>query len=416
MGTSMGSPMSPNYANLFMTKFETEMISEYFKKTGLKPYVWYRYIDDVFFIWTYGPETLNDFLTYVQTYSKEKHMKSKITFEVNQSTVRTNFLDVTVEIKDKKLETTVYSKPTDAHLYLNSTSNHPRHVTRNLPKGQLIRIRRICSEFSEFIKNSNILCKFLVKRGYSEKSLQAMVKEVAEIKREDLLQDKKKEKKDPNSIFVSDWHPMLKNIPSILKQNFHLIENDSSLTKIFPSKPLVAYRRPKTIRNHVVRSDVLRKENETSGSTKCGKCKLCTVNEFSIKSTITNKNKGISRKIKDFGSCDSKGIIYAARCKKHNSIYVGHTGESLKSRFNKHRWDIKHRPGNSELAEHFHNNHQDKDLEVTILQTALPDENERVHFEDKWICKLQTYKDLNTDLHPYAKDMYGCYNKVLCNP
>ena len=315
MGTSMGTPMAPNYANLFMAKFESDVISSYQQKTGLKPYVWFRYIDDIFFIWTHGADTLDDFISYNQNYSKESGMKSNINFEVNKSTVRANFLDVSVEIKDNVLNTTLYSKPTDAHLYLNKSSNHPRHVLRNLPKGQFIRIRRICSDSSEYIRNSNTLCKFFIKRGYSEKSLQAMVKEVSEIKRDDLLQDKPKEKKDPNTIFVSDWHPILRTIPSILKNNFHLIQNDSSLTKIFPTKPLVAFRRPKTIGNHVVKKD-LRKEDRILGSTKCGKCKLCTVNDFSTADTITNKNKNITIKLKHFGTCRTKGVIYAVRCKK----------------------------------------------------------------------------------------------------
>ena len=84
----------------------------------------------------------------------------------------------------------------------------------------------------------------------------------------------------------------------------------------------------------------------------------------------------------------------------------------LCSRFDKHRWDIKNRPGNSDLAAHFHKNHRDSDLEVFILQTGLPDEKQREFFEDKWICALQTYKDINTDLHQYAKDMYGLYSKL----
>ena len=115
------------------------------------------------------------------------------------------------------------------------------------------------------------MCKALIERGYSERYLQSMiVNEVSQINREDLLQDKPKEKKDPNLIFVSDWHPILGNIPSILKRNFHIIENDSVLTKVFPSKPLVAFRRPKTIRNHTVQNDI-RKKEEKSGSSKYGK-------------------------------------------------------------------------------------------------------------------------------------------------
>ena len=82
---------------------------------------------------------------------------------------------------------------------------------------------------------------------------------------------------------------------------------------------------------------------------------------------------------------------------------------------NEHRWDIKNRPGNSELAEHFHKNHCDKDMEVYILQTGIADEKEREFYEDKWICTLQTFQGMNTDLHQSARDMYGLYAKIQPN-
>ena len=143
-------------------------------------------------------------IEFNQRYSTEKGMRSVIKFEVNQSTVATNFLDVTIALKNNKLQTTLYSKPTDAHLYLNKSSNHPKHVTRNLPKGQFIRIRRICSETTEYIRNCNILSKYLLKRGYSEKLLQGTMKEVLAMKREDLLCDKQKEKNLHSTIWCSN--------------------------------------------------------------------------------------------------------------------------------------------------------------------------------------------------------------------
>ena len=234
------------------------------------------------------------------------------------------------------------------------------------------------------------------------------------MKREDLLQDKSKEKKDPNIIFVSEWHPMLRMIPSILKQNFHIIENDPVLKKIFPTKPLVAYRRPKNIRNHVVRNNMVKKEKK-SGSSKCGKCKLCTAHDFLVSDTIFNSKKNIKIKLEHSGTCSSEGVIYAVKCKKHGCIYVGQTGVPLRSRFDKHRWDIKNRPGNSDLVNHFHKNHQLKDMEIFILQTGIQDGKEREFYEDKWICKLQTFKDINTELHQYAKEMYGVYTKLNTN-
>ena len=133
MGTAMGTPMAPNYANIFMGKYENDLINSYHETRGVKPLVWYRYIDDIFFIWTEGPEKLSDFLEYAQNFSKMRKMKSNIRFEVNQSVEKVNFLDVEVCFSGTTLTTSLYSKPTDAHMYLNTTSNHPKHVVRNIP-------------------------------------------------------------------------------------------------------------------------------------------------------------------------------------------------------------------------------------------------------------------------------------------
>ena len=84
----------------------------------------------------------------------------------------------------------------------------------------------------------------------------------------------------------------------------------------------------------------------------------------------------------------------------------------LQDRMSKHRYDIRKRPENSELAEHFHLNHDPEgDMEVYILQTGLKTEAEREFFEDRWICRLQTLQPLgiNKETHSYASDMYNCF-------
>ena len=57
-----------------------------------KHVVWYRYIDDIFLIWTHGDDKLQKFLTYVDSFSDAREMKSEIRFEVNKSENEDNFL------------------------------------------------------------------------------------------------------------------------------------------------------------------------------------------------------------------------------------------------------------------------------------------------------------------------------------
>ena len=106
---------------------------------------------------------------------------------------------------------------------------------------------------------------------------------------------------------------------------------------------------------------------------------------------ITNDKLNITEKIKGTGNCKEREIIYVAQCSKHKVLYTGHTGEQLSERFSKHRYDIKNRPDNSELAKHFHESHNlNDDLNVTILQNNIKTAAARRYLEDKWICKLKT--------------------------
>ena len=71
------------------------------------------------------------------------------------------------------------------------------------------------------------------------------------------------------------------------------------------------------------------------------------------------------------GDCQSENVVYAAWCRKHKVTYVGQTGEKLSRRFSKHRYDILHRPSNSELAGHFHKDHDlDKDLGIVLFRAT----------------------------------------------
>ena len=56
-GASMGSPLSPVIANLFMEDLEQEAI----QSAVLQPTLWVRYVHDTFIIWSHRKEHLHAF-------------------------------------------------------------------------------------------------------------------------------------------------------------------------------------------------------------------------------------------------------------------------------------------------------------------------------------------------------------------
>ena len=116
-------------------------------------------------------DSLDHFISSTQNCSKPKNIKSKIKFEIDLSTNEVNLLDVTISLKHGKLKITLLTKPRDFHFYLNTSSCHPSHVLKNIPKAQFIRLGRICSRKLDYLLNNKISCKKLIERGFHEKEL-----------------------------------------------------------------------------------------------------------------------------------------------------------------------------------------------------------------------------------------------------
>ena len=99
---------------------------EFLEAEDIKPWVWLRYIDDIFFIWTEGENKLESFLQRLNTF----HPNLKFTHEKSKTSI--NFLDFVVRINGDKFETDLYSKPADCHQFLEFNSAHPIHIKNQL--------------------------------------------------------------------------------------------------------------------------------------------------------------------------------------------------------------------------------------------------------------------------------------------
>ena len=139
-GTAMGTPMAVNFANIFMSKFEEEMLDEFQSIHGLRPALWLRFIDDTFFIWDNDEISLQSFLTFCNSYSTNKKMKSTINFKFNYSKQEVIFLDTKISFQHNVLVSQLYSKPTSAHQYLQSSSFYPPSLLKSIPNPNLFEL------------------------------------------------------------------------------------------------------------------------------------------------------------------------------------------------------------------------------------------------------------------------------------
>jgi hypothetical protein len=108
----------------------------------------------------------------------------------------------------------------------------------------------------------------LKRRRYNDKVIASGVSKASEIDRNDLLEYKEK-KINKRVPLVLAYHPSLEKISGIVRHHWKQIEKGETLAKLFPEPPVVAFRRPKSIKDTLVRAAVSRP------SSTVGQCKPC---------------------------------------------------------------------------------------------------------------------------------------------
>ena len=129
-GTAIGTKFAPRYACFFIDKIETAFL----ETQELQPLVWFRYIDDIFFIWTHGEQELQTFLRSLN----EFHTDIKFTYESSKESIA--FFDLKASVRNSKIIADLYVKYTDRHQYLHYLPAHPNHTKRFVVFGQTPRL------------------------------------------------------------------------------------------------------------------------------------------------------------------------------------------------------------------------------------------------------------------------------------
>ena len=63
-------------------------------------------------------------------------------------------------------KTSVHYKPTDSHSYLLHSSSHSPHVKNSIPYSQFLRLRRLCSDDTDFSAKADEMRNFFAERNY----------------------------------------------------------------------------------------------------------------------------------------------------------------------------------------------------------------------------------------------------------
>ena len=136
-GISMGSPLSPVLANLYMEYFEAELLPT----LAQQPLLWLRYVDDVLLFW---PDEL-DFEAFFRDING---LVPSIKFTTEwEADGMIPFLDTKVHRLTTGFSFEVYRKPTHSNQFIHYFSWQPEHVKRSSVFSLLLRAYRISDSF-----------------------------------------------------------------------------------------------------------------------------------------------------------------------------------------------------------------------------------------------------------------------------
>lgn len=246
MGTAMGTKMAPPYSNLFMGRIE-EPIIETFIWALL---IWKRFIDDIFLIFLGTSEELLG----LQNFMNSSHPNIKFTFQ--SSLTEIPFLDVLVYVgPDRKIQTTLYKKPTDCSPLLHFKSHHSLKCKESIIYSQALRYNLIISEDHNLQRELDNLTKTLLARDYPFEIISRNIQKALCTSRNTLLNKPRLSRHiDQLTPLVTPFTPQGQALSQTIHQNWHIIQEDTNLSSLWPSRPVTAYKKTKSLKDILVHS------------------------------------------------------------------------------------------------------------------------------------------------------------------
>ena len=392
-GTAMGTRMAPSYANLFMGCLEASLLGS--APDGRVPLFFGRFIDDIFGVWLFGEAAFIKFMEHANRH----HDSIAFTYNIGRSV---HFLDITATVSGDRIATDLFAKPTDTHQYLLPSSNHPPHVHQHLPYGLAVRICTIVSDETARLKRLGELKNFLLQREYPVTLVEDQLAKAQTLPRDELLVRRPNPSHAKRTPLVCTWHPCLPPLTTLLKQAFPILGSSETLRDMV-DLPVVAYRRPKNLRDLLIctkgksnqsptvttgSSASKDQPDEAYGTFQCRapRCKTCSMiaptphpNDVTWSPTSLHPRRKDQRY-----TCVSTSVIYCVSCSAAtcNSVYVGETGCPLRTRMTQHRAAIKNAE-DTPVGVHF--NQQGHEPRVRVLDSAPTNVIQRRILEAKWI-------------------------------
>ena len=188
----------------------------------------------------------------------------------------------------------------------------------------------------------------LVDQGHLVSEISSQIQKAKIITRSEII--KEKPRRQNNRVpFITTYNPGLPNLSSVIQKHYHILQRSERL-KVFNEPPMVAFRKPKSLRQYLVKAKVNNNAESVNVSAEVpgcyklhnSRCRLCHVLRESdhFTSNVTKR----TWRIKDHIDCKSKGVIYLVTCEDCGKQYVDETGTAFLTRHYGHKSDLTKKP------------------------------------------------------------------------
>ena len=314
------------------------------------------------------------------------HPALKFTWKISETSV--TFLDTNISVQDNNLATSVHYKPTDSHSYLLYSSSHPFHVKDSIPYSQFLRLRKLCSDDSDFNSKCDEMSNFFSERGYPDSILSKALNRVQNVNRESALEPSASDNEE-RIPFTLTFYPNNLTARNVVLRNFKILLSGPETAPIFPNPQLVSFKRDRNLRNSLVRSSL--PSNLEPGTFICSPkvCNTCPLVNFK---THFQGPEG-SYQVNDHFDCTTSNIIYCITCTLCNKLYIGESGRKLGDRFGEHLLDVKNKGSNlfKPVTRHFNlPDHLHQHMEICEINLHFGNNEIQNRKEQRLFLKLGT--------------------------
>ena len=188
------------------------------------------------------------------------------------------------------------------------------------PTSQSLRLKRVCSDESDYHENNEVLLNKLVERGYQPEETRKSIEKANLLKRKDLLEYKEKTPKS-NIPFITTYNRQIPNVEKTVDISWNTLMINPEIATKFPGKPLLCFRRNRNLKDMIGQTRISKNKVVKKKEKKIGKCSPCLRRPDTkcckhLVSTSFFKNQSGNKRYKIFHNvnCKSKNAIYLVEC------------------------------------------------------------------------------------------------------